>query len=151
MATEIERKFLVLNDSWRGLGPSFRIRQGYLSRDKDRTVRVRIRDEEAFLTVKGRNLGICRLEFEYPVPVRDAEEMLRLCTGTVISKTRHYVEHGKLAWEVDEFHGDLEGLVIAELELMAERQEFVKPDWVGDEVTHDQRYFNANLGSWPFP
>jgi adenylate cyclase len=151
MATEIERKFLVLDESWRGQGPSFIIRQGYLSRDKDRTVRVRIRDEEAFLTVKGRNLGICRPEFEYTIPVRDAEEMLRLCTGTVISKTRHYVQYENLAWEVDEFHGLLEGLVVAECELMAERQEISKPPWVGDEVTQDVRYLNSNLNSWPFP
>ena len=83
--------------------------------------------------------------------MRDAEEMLRLCTGTVIAKTWHYVQHANLAWEVDEFHGELEGLVVAECELLTERQEVEAPPWVGAEVTHDARYYNANLSRWPFP
>ena len=151
MAVEIERKFLLRDESWRGLGPSFQIRQGYLSRDKDRTVRIRIRDDEAFLTVKGRNRGFCRPEFEYSIPVPDAEEMLLLCSGQVIAKTRHYVNYGALVWEVDEFHGELAGLVVAECELTDPEQELDLPAWVGDEVTRDPRYFNSNLTSYPFP
>ena len=150
MATEIERKFLLRDDSWRGLGTSSEIRQGYLSRVKERTVRVRIRDEEAFLTVKGRNQGLCRPEFDYEIPTRDAEDMLQLCEGLVIEKTRHRVEYGGLVWEVDEFHSELEGLVLAECELTDPDQEIDKPTWVGDEVTRDPRYFNANLTGWPF-
>ena len=151
MATEIERKFLLRDDSWRGLGPSVRIRQGYLSRAKDRTVRIRIQDEKSFLTIKGRTWGLCRPEFEYEIPTRDAEEMIQLCEGLVIEKTRHNIEHGGLVWEVDEFHGELEGLILAECELTDPDQEIDKPAWAGDEVSRDPRYFNANLTCWPLP
>ena len=120
MATEIERKFLVAGDGWKDQGAATRIRQGYLSRDRDRTVRIRIREDRAFLTVKGRSRGFCRPEFEYEVPVNDAEEILELCAGPVISKTRHRIKRGRHVWEVDEFHDDLQGLILAECELESE-------------------------------
>lgn len=147
---EIERKFLVENDAWRGEGTTTRIRQGYLSRDRDRTVRIRIRDDKAYLTIKGRSRGFCRPEFEYEVPVNDAQEILRLCAGPVIEKTRHRIKLDRHVWEVDEFHGDLTGLILAECELESEDQAIDLPGWVGKEVTGDPMYYNSNLSRWPF-
>lgn len=153
MAIEIERKFLVADTSadalWRA-APGVAYRQGYLNRDKARTVRVRQAGDAAFLTIKGVSVGATRAEFEYPIPVADAQALLRLCDGPWVEKTRYVVQHGGTTWEVDVFAGDNAGLVVAEVELHSEAQSFEKPPWLGDEVTHDARYFNSNLASHPF-
>lgn len=150
MAREIERKFLVRGDDWRS-GQSALYRQGYLNTDKHRTVRVRVTGDSAFLTIKGITTGATRQEFEYPIPVRDADEMLNgLCEKPLIEKRRYRVPHDNLTWEVDEFLGENEGLVVAEVELASEDQAFEKPDWIGEEVTSDPRYYNANLVQRPF-
>lgn len=151
MGTEIERKFLVRGDAWKALGTGTRMRQGYLSTDPDRVVRVRVEGEAATLTIKGRSVGAARGEWEYPIPLPDAEELLtRLCQRPLVEKIRYRVmQHGML-WEVDEFLGDNAGLVVAEIELTAEDQAFVKPLWVGEEVTGEARYYNANLLRHPY-
>lgn len=149
MGVEIERKFLVQGDGWKtSIGVLYR--QGYLNRDKARTVRVRIAGNAAFLTVKGVSVGATRAEFEYPIPLADAEGLLALCDGPLVEKTRHHVSVGDTLWEVDAFAGDNAGLVVAEVELMSEDQPFARPDWLGEEVTHDARYFNSNLAGRPF-
>jgi len=149
MGTEIERKFLVNGDEWRK-GQSTPFRQGYLNRDKARTVRVRIAGEQAFLTIKGVSVGAARAEFEYEIPVADAEQLLLLCDGPLIEKTRYIVPHAGMIWEVDEFHGANSGLVVAELELQSENQQFDKPAWVDLEVTEDNRYYNSSLAVHPY-
>jgi adenylate cyclase len=149
MAIEIERKFLVVGDAWRAVLPVF-YSQGYLNRDKARTVRVRIAGDEAFLTIKGASLGASRAEFEYPIPVGDAQELLALCEQPLIEKNRRKILHEGFVWEVDEFLGENLGLVVAEIELPSEDSVFTKPDWVGKEVTEDVRYFNSNLSRTPF-
>ena len=149
MATEIERKFLVRGDGWRQ--PRFlRISQGYLSRDKNRTVRVRISEDRAYLTIKGAVQGIARPEFEYEIPRVDAEQLLRLCDGPIIEKHRHLVVHAGKTWEVDEFFGDNAGLVVAELELLREDERFDTPEWLDLEVTKDARYLNSSLSVRPY-
>lgn len=151
MATEIERKYLVRGDAWRGAATSSPFRQGYLSTVKERTVRVRVVDETATLTIKGITVGAARTEFEYPIPLADAQLMLdELCERPIIEKTRHVVAFGGLTWEIDEFGGANAGLIVAEVELDAEDQDVALPGWVGDEVTHDPRYFNANLIAHPY-
>ncbi len=151
MAKEIERKFLVKGDSWRGLGSGKRYRQGYLSTVKERTVRVRTAGEQGFITVKGISVGASRSEYEYEIPTADANEMLdRLCERPLVEKTRYRIPFGGLTWEVDEFGGDNRGLVTAEVELHSETQEVSLPDWIGQEVTGDPRYFNSNLVAHPF-
>lgn len=149
MGIEIERKFLVSGDAWRN-DSGVLYRQGYLNRDKARTVRVRIAGEAAFLTIKGKSTGATRAEFEYPVPLDDAQALLALCDGPLIEKTRYIIEHAGHRWEVDEFAGDNAGLVVAELELSAEDEAFDAPAWLGPEVTLDARYFNSNLATQPF-
>ena len=150
MGTEIERKFLVKEGSWREAAAET-YRQGYLSTVKERTVRVRTIGDKGYLTIKGISVGASRLEFEYEIPVADAEELLDcLCEKPLIEKNRYKLDHGGLTWEVDVFFGDNEGLVVAEVELQSENQVFEKPDWVTEEVTHDPRYFNANLISNPY-
>ena len=149
MASEIERKFLVKGASWRQSN-SVRLSQGYLNRDKHRTVRVRIAGPKAFLTVKGVPQGVTRPEFEYEIPLADAEQMLKLSDGPVIEKNRHVIVHDGSKWEVDEFLGDNAGLVIAEIELTSEDQPFSRPAWLGREVTQDGRYYNSNLASHPY-
>lgn len=144
MAVEIERKFLVSGDGWRG-GPGRRLVQGYLSESGAATVRVRIDDGDAFLTIKGDDPGRSRPEFEYAIPLADAQDLLRLCRRPLIEKTRYEVEHAGLVWEVDVFEGDNAGLVIAEVELDSAGQAVELPPWVGDEVTDDLRYRNSNL------
>jgi CYTH domain-containing protein len=148
---EIERKFLVTSDAWR-IGAEGKIyRQGYLSLDVDRTVRVRVAGDQGFLTVKGRSVGASRAEYEYPIPVAHAEEMLdRLCLRPLIEKTRYRVAHEGLVWEVDAFAGENAGLVVAEVELEAEDQVVALPPWVGREVTSDPRYANGSLVQRPF-
>ncbi len=149
MAVEIERKFLVKGDAWRN-DSGVLYRQGYLNRDKLRTVRVRIAGEAAFLTIKGKSTGATRAEFEYSIPIEDAQALLALCDGPLIEKTRYLVLHAGHRWEVDEFAGDNAGLVVAELELTSEDETFESPSWLGAEVTHDARYFNSNLATQPF-
>jgi len=149
MAVEIERKFLVTGEAWRD-APAVYFCQGYLNRAKARTVRIRIAGERGCLTIKGENTGATRAEFEYEIPLGDARELLNLCDGPLIEKYRRKLQHGGDLWEVDEFLGENAGLVVAEIELQSESQTFVKPNWVGDEVTHDARYYNSNLVSNPY-
>jgi CYTH domain-containing protein len=150
---EIERKYLVTSDCYKELAVArYHIRQGYISREKTGTVRVRITDDKAYLTIKGKPAAghFARYEWEKEIDVQEAEELMKLCQGTVIDKTRwivpaETVDNLQLIWEVDEFHGKHEGLVIAEIELECEEQSFEIPDFIGDEVTHDPRYYNANM------
>ena len=151
MPKEIERKFLVKNDGWRGKSVGKRYRQGYLSTVKERTVRVRTVDDKGFLTVKGLSVGAARSEYEYEIPVADANEMLdRLCERPLIEKMRYRIPSAGVVWEVDEFAGENRGLIVAEVELESEDQQVAFPDWIGHEVTDDPRYFNANLVAHPF-
>jgi CYTH domain-containing protein len=151
MGTEIERKFLLKGDAWRALARGTAYRQGYLSTVKERTVRVRTVGERGFLTVKGVTTGVRRAEFEYEIPRADADAMLDdLCERPLIEKTRYRIEHGGLVWEVDEFFGENAGLVLAEVELDSESQKIALPGWVGEEVSGDPRYFNANLIKNPY-
>ena len=149
MATEIERKFLVHGDSWRR-SDAVLYAQGYLNRDQRRTVRIRAVGDRAWLTIKGLSVGASRPEFEYEIPLADAEQLLALSDGPVVRKRRHLVPCGGFIWEVDEFEGDNAGLIVAEIELDAEDQKFDKPDWVGEEVTGDPRYFNSSLAIQPY-
>jgi CYTH domain-containing protein len=149
MAIEIERKFLVTGDAWRS-ATAVTYRQGYLNRDKTRTVRVRIAGDAAMLTIKGQTQGATRAEFEYAIPLADAEALLLLCDGPLIEKTRRKIDYAGLVWEVDEFLGDNQGLVVAEVELTAEDQAVELPEWIGAEVTTDARYYNSNLATHPF-
>jgi CYTH domain-containing protein len=149
MGTEIERKFLVQGEAWRS-SPATYLCQGYLNRDKQRTVRVRIAGELGYLTIKGQTQGATRSEFEYSIPFADARQMLAMCDGPVVEKRRYVVDVHGLTWEVDEFLGDNAGLIIAEVELESEDQEVELPDWVGLEVTDDPRYYNSNLATHPY-
>ena len=151
MGIEIERKFLLANDAWRGLGQPTRMRQGYLAADPVRTVRVRIEGERAVITIKSKSEGARRGEWEYEIPVSDASELLdRLCEQPLVEKTRHRIEHAGHTWEVDEFEGENAGLVVAEIELGSEDEAFDKPAWVGREVTGDARYYNSSLMRLPY-
>jgi adenylate cyclase len=151
MAQEIERKFLLADDSWKPGALGVPYRQGYLCTDKERTVRVRIVGERGLLTVKGMTRGISRAEYEYDIPLQDAIQLLDdLCLRPLIEKTRYRVTHGDLTWEIDEFHGENAGLVVAEVELASTDQDVPMPDWVGEEVSGDPRYFNSNLGRHPY-
>ena len=147
MAEEIERKFLVVSDSWKqGVTSNKLLRQGYLSSNAKATVRVRTRDDtRAMLTLKGATEGISRAEYEYEIPIGDARELLAMAEPHVIEKRRYLVPHGGMTWEVDVFAGRHLGLVIAEVELADEGQAEALPDWVGREVSHDDRYNNASL------
>ena len=151
MGKEIERKFLVKGDSWKSLAKGTRYRQGYLNSVKERTVRVRTVGDKGFLTIKGITTGASRTEYEYPIPVPDAEGMLNdLCEKPLIEKNRYKIKDRNLTWEVDEFFGENQGLIVAEVELESEGQAYEKPAWVGEEVTGDPRYFNANLIKHPY-
>lgn len=151
MAIEIERKFLVSGDAWKRATVGVLYRQGYLSTDKARTVRVRIAGERAFITIKGMASGIARPEFEYEIPPDDAAAMLDgLCLKPLIEKRRYTLECKGMRWEVDEFLGENLGLVVAEVELDSADQAIEKPEWIGLEVTDDARYFNSSLISHPF-
>lgn len=156
MGSEIERKFLVEGDGWR-TQTGMRYRQGYLSTDKSRTVRVRLVEDQAsgaaqgFLTIKGKSTGASRAEYEYSIPAQDARELLdTLCHQPLIEKIRHKITVADGVWEVDEFLGSNAGLILAEIELDAVDQAFVRPAWVGTEVTADARYYNSNLVQQPF-
>nr|WP_320114965.1 CYTH domain-containing protein [uncultured Desulfuromonas sp.] len=152
MAVEIERKFLVVGEDWRELATSrIRFSQGYLSTLPGRSVRVRVADDNAWLTIKGATVGATRSEFEYAIPVEDGQDMLdNLCQRPLIEKWRYLIHIDGLTWEVDEFLGENQGLVVAELELESEGQTFQHPDWLGIEVTEDPRYFNASLSVTPY-
>jgi CYTH domain-containing protein len=158
MAIEIERKFLVSSAAWQtncdpnGGSPTDATfyRQGYLNRDKNRTLRVRLAGTQAYLTIKGITVGASRVEFEYPIPVADAEQMLALCDGPLVEKIRHRIFYENTCWEVDAFLGANAGLVVAEVELTDEEQAFARPPWLGQEVTTDPRYYNANLAVHPY-
>ena len=149
MSVEIERKFLVNGKSWKQ-GHYIHVREGYLNRDKERTVRVRLAGEKAYLTIKGINIGANRAEYEYEIPVSDAAELIKICDGSILYKNRYAVACGGLVWEVDEFLGENEGLIVAEVELYSEDQAFDRPEWAGQEVTTDPRYFNSNLCTHPY-
>lgn len=151
MATEIERKFLLTNTGWRAeITRSTRIAQGYLATEPNRTVRVRIKGQDGYLTIKGKSEdGISRAEFEYPIPLADAQELLKLCPN-VLDKTRHLIPMAELLWEIDEFHGENAGLIVAEIELPAVDTPFAKPQWLGQEVSGDTRYYNSALSKTPY-
>lgn len=151
MAKEIERKFLVNGDEWRKGATGSVYHQGYLCHTPERTVRVRLATGRGFVTIKGVTKGAVRDEFEYEVPAADAKAMLaHLCEKPLIEKTRYLVKHAGLTWEIDEFHGDNTGLIVAEVELQSADQQIEKPAWIGLEVTDDPRYYNANLVNRPF-
>ena len=149
MAKEIERKFRVKEGPWRN-AIGTRYRQGYLNSVKERVVRVRTVNDKGYLTIKGLTVGASRLEFEYEIPLQDADRLLEICEKPLIEKTRFKVEEGGFVWEIDEFFGDNQGLIVAEVELESEDQDFPKPDWVLEEVTGDPRYFNSNLINNPY-
>lgn len=149
MGVEIERKFLVRGDYKSLAHNSEEIIQGYLCVETGRTVRVRIRGDRGYMTIKGPTNGVTRFEWEKEIPVEEARELLELCPS-VIDKTRYLVNYGGHCFEVDEFHGDNEGLTVAEIELSAEDETFEKPSWLGDEVSHDRRYYNSQLLLKPF-
>jgi adenylate cyclase len=150
MGKEIERKYLVTGTQWKEAATGTLYRQGYLNSQKERVVRARTMGEKAALTIKGITVGATRLEFEYEIPLDDCNQLLELCEQPLIEKTRYKVEHGGLIWEIDEFHGVNDGLIVAECELESEDQAIDKPAWVGDEVTSDPRYYNSNLIANPF-
>jgi adenylate cyclase len=152
MATEIERKFLLASDDWRReVTEHTDLVQGYLSRSPNSAIRVRIKGEQAHLNIKHTLDGIHRLEYEYPIPIEDAREMLeRVALRPLIDKTRHHVRRGRHLWEIDEFHGDNAGLVVAEVELSAADEDFERPAWLGKEVSDDARYYNSNLSEHPY-
>ncbi len=150
MGREIERKFLIADDAWRSMSEGTDYCQGYLNSAKDRVVRVRTMGSRAVLTIKGAGTGITRPEFEYDIPMEDAEELFELCEQPLIEKTRFKITYKGLIWEVDEFKGANLGLIVAECELESEEQVVAKPDWVGMEVTGDSRYFNSNLVAKPY-
>ncbi len=157
MAIEIERKFLLTNDNWRSAADAgTRYRQGYLSRIEETgaarsSVRVRTGGERAYINIKSATLGIRRQEYEYEIPLADAEELLAgLCVGAVIEKTRYHVRVDAHLWEIDVFEGDNAGLIVAEIELKAEDETFVRPEWLGREVSDDPRYYNVCLAERPY-
>lgn len=151
MGREIERKYLVREQSWRDGASGTALRQGYLCVEPERTVRVRVAGELAWLTVKGRTVGLTRAEYEWPIPLADATRLLdELCLRPLIEKVRYRIECAGRVWEVDEFAGDNAGLVLAEVELPSEDATVVPPPWIGKEVTDDRRYSNSNLVAHPY-
>jgi len=151
MAQEIERKFLVRKDAWTPRDEGTHFKQGYLNAQKERVVRVRIEGHKAKLTIKGQTTGISRSEFEYPIPVEDAAILLdQLCEQPLIDKHRHLERFGAHVWEIDVFHGENDGLIVAEVELASEHEALTLPPWVGEDVSADPRYFNSNLLKHPF-
>lgn len=152
MSYEIERKFLVTGEYKSKANRSFRIVQGYLSSVSGRTVRIRIKGDKGFITIKGKSneSGVSRYEWEKEIPLNEAEELLQLCEPGAIDKTRYEIPSGKHTFEVDEFYGDNLGLILAEVELLTEEESYIKPDWLGVEVTGDRRYYNSCLTKHPF-
>jgi adenylate cyclase len=147
---EIERKFLVDKNRWKPSGPGKELKQGYLSVDPERTVRVRIAGDKAYLTIKGKSIGISRTELEYEIPMAEAEILLAMCLDFVVEKTRYIEKRQGLVWEIDVFHGKNSGLLMAEVELEKENQQIEIPDWVEKEVSEDYCYFNSWLSQNPF-
>ena len=151
MGLEIERKFRVDAAAWVPQGPGVHFAQGYVCSGPDHAVRVRVAGDQGFLTLKGPTCGLSRLEFEYPIPLEDAREMLHeLCGAAVLEKRRHREVHGGKTWEIDVFLGANAGLVLAEIELASEGEAFLSPPWLGSEVSGDPRFTNANLARAPF-
>ena len=151
MGKEIERKFLLAGDDWRSLAQGMTYRQGYLNTAKERTVRIRTDGTRGFITIKGPPAGTVRREYEYEIPAHDADTILEeLCEKPIIEKIRYRIGLGKHIWEVDEFLGENEGLIIAEVELSREDEPFERPPWLGRDVTDDPRYYNANLVKNPY-
>lgn len=147
---EIERKFLIHYELWTPQGKGVSIRQGYLSTDPERTVRVRIAKNKSYITIKGKALGIVRTELEYKIPLNEAEVLLKMCTGLLVEKTRYKEEVGGMIWEIDVFEGENRGLVVAEIELNSETQTFEMPPWVMKEVSGDEGYYNSRLAEKPY-
>ena len=147
MLQEIEKKFLVKGDFRNEVFKTVHIVQGYLSRVPERVVRIRIKDDKGFITIKGKNVGATRFEWEKEIPVEEAKKLLELCEPGLVDKTRYLIKNtdGKHTWEVDVFHGNKEGIIIAEIELNDENEPFDKPSWLGEEVTGDRRYYNSTL------
>ena len=151
MGLEIERKFLLKNSDWEKLiDQQTSIKQGYLNSDIERTVRVRTTDKVALITIKGKTENTTRQEFEYEIPFKDADSLLKLCETPLIEKTRFIVKYQDRVWEIDKFKGDNEGFVIAEIELTKEDEEVILPSWIGEEVSHDARFYNSTLITNPF-
>jgi adenylate cyclase len=151
MAQEIERKFRVANDDWRAMASSSSsLKQGYLSSSAEATVRVRLEDNLGTLTIKSKTKGITRNEFEYAIPAQEAEELLIICSGPLIEKIRYRIPQENHTWEIDVFEGDNDGLIIAEIELTSDEDYFAKPQWLGEEVSGDSRYYNSNLATHPY-
>jgi adenylate cyclase len=152
MAVEIERKFLLSSEKWRAVVTrSVEIIQGYIAESDTSSVRVRVADQCGSLNLKGLTLGITRKEYEYDLPLAEAREILaEFCAARVITKTRYHVEHEGHVWEIDEFSGENTGLVIAEIELSSESEVFARPEWLGDEVSGDPRYYNLRLAEQPY-
>lgn len=150
MNIEIERKFLLLNNLWKSEAIGVHYKQAYLNEKGDNTIRVRIEGNQAKLTIKSKATNISRMEFEYDIPMEDAEKLFLIAKTPAVEKYRYKIEYAGNIWEVDEFLGDNEGLVIAEIELKSENQPFQKPSWIGMEVSGDKRYTNANLARNPY-
>ena len=151
MAIEIERKFLVRDDSWKdAVQKSLVCKQGYLVCDRNSTIRIRVMGERAYLTIKGATYGLSRSEYEYEIPVIEAEGMLQFCADLPVEKMRHYIQHGGMTWELDVFSGTNTGLIMAEIELVSEDQAFDRPEWAGEEVSGDERYYNGYLSKRPY-
>lgn len=152
MGIEIERKFLIRDDRWRQqVERSTRMRQGYLTSDARCSVRVRVAGSQGFLNIKSGTLGIQRSEYEYAIPLTEAEEILdTLCEKPLLEKTRHFVHHGQHVWEIDEFAGENAGLIVAEVELRHPDEPLTCPDWLGEDVSHDIRYYNSQLVRYPY-
>ena len=151
MAKEIERKFLIDISGVKSIGSGSRIKQGYISTTDNTAVRIRVSGAVAYLTLKGENQGATRPEFEYEIPIEDANEIIKeLCSGPVIDKTRYLVEYGSHTWEIDVFHGDNDGLIVAEVEIESETEEVDLPKWVINEVTGEVKYYNTSLLDNPF-
>ena len=151
MPIEIERKFLVIGDAWRSLATSKRYQQGYIYTENAVTVRVRLIEDQGYLTLKGKRRGASRTEFEYPIPAEDARIMLEtLCDRPLIEKTRYRIELDGDVWEIDEFFGENQGLILAEIELSSEEQTIHLPEWIGQEVTEEKKYYNSYLARHPY-
>ncbi len=144
---EIERKFLLKNDEWRKkIAQKISIKQGYISTEANSTVRIRITDSKSFITIKGKGINIAHPEYEYEIPTKDAQEMFDLfCNNNSIEKTRYIVNFSNQIWEIDEFEGRHKGLILAEVELKEENETIILPDWIGEEVTGNPKYYNSNL------
>ena len=151
MGTEIERKFLIKTDAWKKNAQYLEYRQGYIFAEEKGIVRVRIFNQRGFITIKSTSNGFKRLEYEYEIPLKDAETMLKyMCENYIIEKKRYTIKYGNHKWEIDEFTGHNQGLVIAEIELSEEKEYFEKPEWLGKEVSLDPKYYNSNLSKRPF-